>query len=487
MKTVDNLINFFQANDALILGKGPSLNQNNYSKYKTDKVIIGVNQVSAYFSVDISFFIDLEPLMDIQEEILATDSLVIMPWRPNEVSFLKTISQPSLNNLLELSSKFEIIKKLSESNRLFYFYNESSNEKKINFYPANLVSISSLLQILSDLGFKNIYTLGVDGGSEYSTMTKNFTKTQLSNGYDKQFPILKSLAVKNNINFMKANSQEINIYIGTEAQQGLARKVLEYSILLNTTSKINFIDLANYSYLIPNEIKSKGRTPFSMQRFLIPKLNNYSGLAIYLDSDMLVFDDIEKLISARNVDVAVSSAKVKSNSNRLPQYSVMVIDCAKAKWNISDIDFNNKNYDSWMFDFDIEKSKDRCISYKWNSLELYEKDTKLLHFTDMDNQPWISNQNKLSSLWINHMIMAVKDNYITIDEIKMNVKKGWVRPSVLDQINQGILDSKKVSFIQRIKDYLYVPPHTVSRFTNFNNVLIRAFLSILKNIFHKIR
>ena len=82
----------------------------------------------------------------------------------------------------------------------------------------------------------------------------------------------------------------LNVYIGTEANQYIAQKVLEYSIQKNTRSKVNI-------HAVKQDKKRVGGTNFGFVRFMVPQLNNYRDKAIYLDADQLVFTDINEMAS----------------------------------------------------------------------------------------------------------------------------------------------------------------------------------------------
>lgn len=482
-----NLKEKLKGKDVLILGKGPSLTENAFRKYRKDKVVIGINQASLKLPVDYAFFIDIEPYLEIQGSLVSRKVKVILPFHPNKRSRFSNRSRQMPENLIEL---MQINKPLMEINKyggLYYFYTHIKRGRTLNnVFPPNLVSLSSLLQILAVCGIKTVKTLGVDGGQNYSTTLSGPQKTQLKKGYDKQFPIIKGLAMQNDIVLEKADKVEIPIYIGCQPAQYLAAKVLEYSIFLNTMEDVKIYRL-NES--ITASLATSGRTPFSMQRFFIPSLQNYRGRAIYLDSDMLVFNNIRELFDAHPSERAMSACQVPPGSDRRPQYSVMVIDCEKARWDAHQLcERAQTAYHEVMFDFDFEENKERSLPYIWNSLELYEKDkTGLVHFTDMDRQPWISNVNPLAPLWQKYLNGAVRDGFIDMDEVIKAVEQGLVRPSLLFQVEQDELDPLAVPSRIRNQDKWYTPPHTVQRFTSYNTHFTRASLSLAKRMYHFIK
>src|SRR5690606_12554916 len=83
----------------------------------------------------------------------------------------------------------------------------------------------------------------------------------------------------------------------------------------------------------------------------------------------------------------------------------------------------------------------RVIDPGWNSLERYAPgETALLHYTDMQTQPWISRRNPLGYLWVSELLAGVRGGFITREFVAEQVENGWVRPSLLFQIDRDIAD-----------------------------------------------
>lgn len=488
MKSVTELSEIIANREVLILGKGPSLSSGSFLESSEGRCVIGVNQTSQSFPVSIAFFIDIEPFLEISESLLNTDCAILLPWRPNQRVRYRNISRPMKETLLDQVSNNPVLSTLDEEGRLFYFHTSSNvlGASQISFAP-NLVSISSLLQILAELNVKVVKTLGIDGGYGYSKeLSKSYLRTQLKSGYSAQFPILRKLAIKKELIMEKAEVKEINIYIGCEPAQHLPAKVLEHSILQNTSLAIRFKRLDQYVSLDGKEVK--GRTPFSMQRFYIPKLNNFDSYAVYLDSDMLVFSDIGELLDCRDTSFTICSCPAPEGSGRKSQFSVMIINCTKAKWNPDEIvSLAQDSYSETMFDFEFEKSKKACLPYQWNSLEQFDSDTKLLHFTDMDVQPWISNANPLTPIWMDALFAALEDEYIKFDELVQSVQLGWIRPGILWQVENKERNPLNVPASIKVKDSIYMPPHTVERFTRYNNIATRGALALSRKIYRLLK
>jgi hypothetical protein len=64
----------------------------------------------------------------------------------------------------------------------------------------------------------------------------------------------------------------------------------------------------------------------------------------------------------------------------------------------------------------------------------------LLHYTDMERQPWVSRQNPLAYLWFRDLFEAVDTAFIGTDVIEDHVRAGFVRPSLAYQVRHRIED-----------------------------------------------
>ena len=93
----------------------------------------------------------------------------------------------------------------------------------------------------------------------------------------------------------------INVYVGCEPEQEIAFDVLNYSIKKYSSISTNVTKL--HEEVISRGVsigkldkeENQEKTPFSFQRFCIPELNNFKHKALYMDSDMLVLNDLRDL------------------------------------------------------------------------------------------------------------------------------------------------------------------------------------------------
>ena len=95
-----------------------------------------------------------------------------------------------------------------------------------------------------------------------------------------------------------------------------------------------------------------------------------------------------------------------------------------------------------MYDMSAARNIRADIDPDWNSLERYvEGETALVHYTDMQTQPWVSRENPLGYLWVKELFEALESGFITLDFLKDHVRKGYVRPSLLHQVENRVEDS----------------------------------------------
>lgn len=274
---------------------------------------------------------------------------------------------------------------------------------------------------------------------------------------------------------LTALESPIRIFVGTEKEQILAVKVLEYSIKKHATMPVEvtplFAAISQKQINIPEpkNPKIKPRTPFSFQRFAIPALKDYQGKAIYLDSDMLVFQDIKELWSWELDGADLLSVYEPLDSGRPPQFSVMVLNCQQLKWDaeqlIKDLETGKWTYKQFILEMSPANKISAVLPSKWNDLERYSQgETALTHYTDMLSQPWLKTHNPLAWVWCQELFNAIEDGFINKNFLIQEVKQGCVRPSLIYQLEHNIIDPLKLpeSIIQ--KDKLeFTPPHEIKK------------------------
>ena len=137
----------------------------------------------------------------------------------------------------------------------------------------------------------------------------------------------------------------INVFIGYDSKERVAYNVLSHSIIQNSTKPVAITPIAlnNLKDDFVRERNALSSTEFSFSRFIIPHLMNYRGWALFMDCDMLMFEDIAELWRLRDDKYAVQVCKhhytpktekkflgqVQTKYEKKNWSSFMLMNCAK--------------------------------------------------------------------------------------------------------------------------------------------------------------
>lgn len=272
-------------------------------------------------------------------------------------------------------------------------------------------------------------------------------------------------------------SAPINIFIGSSPQNIIEEKVFRYTLQKYTTSPIEIYIINGKAGSVKNintgEIKElpnhliprvKGATAFSLARWAIPQWCGHQGKAIYCDSDQIMLTDISELWNYNLSGSTLAAVPIKKatcfkhyRDNFLKFYlgsdddfylaSVMLFDCEKASWNfeslidlmdegtlsLSDLMYLGKDFRKYL------KSDISELPNEWNHLDVFNADSKIIHFTDLTSQPWLFHHSPVSSVWENFFLESVDQNFLSKEEIV----EAWANRWISRRIKALALMSKK--------------------------------------------
>ena len=460
---------FVQQNESdkqwLVIGKGPSFRRmrlEEVSNYHS----ISLNHVIKEVAVLIAHIIDIDVLQGCSDAIYKNAKYLMLPLYPH------VENKATSKSLESFFSEYPILKLMDDEERLLWYNSTTSRlwDQNYPLIPVRFFSADAVVSLLAYTGVKEIKTIGIDGGKKYSdTFSSLNKKTLLSNSresFECQFLAIAKTLKKTGAKMLPIDFCEpIKVYVGSEREQGIAVKVLEYSIKKVASCSVDVfpMHLSSIDIPTPKDKKNKPRTSFSFQRFMIPELNGYSGKAIYLDSDMQVFFDIVDLWDRDLSDADVFSTWLDNESTRLPQFSVMLMDCNKLTWSVGDIvkglDDGLYSYEQLMAEMIVAKCEP-AIEPSWNSLESYKSgETKLLHYTDMNTQPWLSRKNPLRDIWVGDLKGAIADGFVEEREIVDSILKGEIRPSIYFELHEGRYVAGLRWLLSGLVDRFFIPPH----------------------------
>ena len=163
----------------------------------------------------------------------------------------------------------------------------------------------------------------------------------------------------------------MKIFIGVDHRQMLAYNVCRSSIERRASKRVQIEPL-----LIDwMPIQRRGLTDFTFSRYVVPYLCDYKGMALFIDADMIVLDDIFKILDHYDASNPVSVVK---NPMRFEWPSVMLFNnelCTNLTPEFIESDTPQKM--AWA-------SKIGELPTEWNHLVGYDKpnpNAKLVHFT----------------------------------------------------------------------------------------------------------
>ncbi|MGH1357258.1 MAG: glycosyltransferase [Burkholderiaceae bacterium] len=421
----------------LLLGKGPSFKQ--IAQVDCSGFFVcTLNHVIREQPADVAHIIDIDVVINCAQALEEHAGFLVMPYHPHENH------KPSTKTLAQYASEIPVLDSLAKQGRLVG-YNLSSTVRIHGESPVidvKFFSAEAALNILATIGVRTVRSLGIDGGNQYAqSFTDLNDKTRLANGhanFDGQFRNIAKTILKTGIDYAPwyLNSP-IKIFVGSDHAQVAGLKVLEYSIKKHASMSVEVQLIDDTGLPEPSAAENRSRTGFSFARFRIPQLCNYQGRGIYLDADMLVFTDIAELWTADMAGHSVLYSEQGAAGARVPQFSVMVLDCETLQWDVNQIlsglDANEYDYQQLMQKLCIvpPDKLGPLLPETWNSLEKYEAGkTHLIHYTDMPTQPWVSHSNRHGQIWYDHAREAIDCGFLTRDFLYEEVAKGHVSPEL---------------------------------------------------------
>ena len=191
----------------------------------------------------------------------------------------------------------------------------------------------------------------------------------------------------------------MKIYIQSNKYQLIAAKVAQFSFE-QFGCDVKIMEIENYQNILNKfnrHIKRNGKLSFfeddlqsfTLLRFLAPELNKFKDKILIIDPDIFALKDPKNLINELNEDKFDIGCTFYNN---LPRSEMMIVDAKKVNWNFKkildnlfDLKIDYKDLMNLSFD---EELKIKNIDKKYNSHDIIEKNTILLHTTNRITQPW---------------------------------------------------------------------------------------------------
>lgn len=452
---------------AAIVGKGPSFAEFDASAERSSRFIVGLNETPIRSRCHASFVIDEDILHNHGAEILASGiDALITPRVPHR----KTASVGGLSIYGAGDREGAEATWAQPFVGRHYCFNLSTAEPSTalgDTFQAFNFSAPTLANLMAAAGFNDVLLAGVDGGTSYASDFKAFEYKKLrsvQSDFDVQFAELRSVRDRFGMKFRSVRCNENWILIGADSEQVLATEVLKWSIEARTFLSVRYCDQDPQSRSL--FAGGDAGTPFSFQRIFLPQLAERSGRGLYFDSDMLIFKDVYELFN-RDMGGHVLLG-CQPTPGRIPQYSVFLVDNARATWNgqelLNEYRGGRLTYNALMKDFCFAEPKAMTLPMEWNSLEVYDAGrTANIHFTDMGTQPWLSIYNPNAELWCEALFEALERRPEARRAFELSVDRGWIRPSLKWQVDKRRSDPWSLPREVKRLDREWLPPHVELR------------------------
>lgn len=448
----------------LVVGQDASLRRQGDFDLSEFSILALNGAIETLEGADIAATLDLETVKATGAAMDARAKFVLLPRFANLNGQLQT------KPLEAFFSDFPLLKKWDEAGRLLVCdlstaptagkRSDAGADEPV--FPAGPNAAETMIGVLAQLGQKQFRTLGLDFRLRPAP-AEGALALPLERG-------IGEVIFRHKLDLLPLGAPgPIRIFVGTDVSQMIGAKVLHYSLQTHTAMTAVFDNMQEVNPTAPREKKNWARTEFSFRRFAIPAQTGYQGRGVYLDADMQVFQDFRELWNAPFEGATVLSAP-SSSPKRTAQFAVMLLDCARLKWDVDEIitglDEDRYDYQQLVSELCLvpTEQKQQSISSDWNSMEEFQSGrTRLIHYTDMDRQPWVSARNHNGFLWVDELVRAMNSGFIAQSEVDEAIKQGFARPSLARQLVTPRALWPMIKPAARILDRDYKPHAAVAK------------------------
>lgn len=197
------------------------------------------------------------------------------------------------------------------------------------------------------------------------------------------------------------------VFIHTNHKQWIGALVAQYALRRNSkhndTFEVRIIHHKDYPFLYAREgqlfLRGGQKRPwlnddlqsFTPLRFLPPELMHYRGVALVIDPDIFAVGDVHELLDRDMQGHAILCRERPGSKGKAT--SVMLLDCAKLTHWRCEVQFNElfefkRDYADWITLKSEPPASIGLLEDAWNDFDRLTPETKLLHNTKRQTQPW---------------------------------------------------------------------------------------------------
>jgi Glycosyl transferase family 8 len=244
------------------------------------------------------------------------------------------------------------------------------------------------------------------------------------------------------------------IFIGSGEASLLERKVLIYSLKKHARGPLDIrvfngthdcLELEHGEPLAlrtPLHVKFCNITEFSNYRFLIPKLCEKRGRALWIDSDTVCLTDIGELFETDMQDAAVLAKPNAYDAIGSSRWglSVSLYDCERCPFDLQE-QFEEIGRGLYSYE-DLHQISPAFLAARpfsikpldprWNEFDRYNGETKLIHYTNLLTQPWKFRGHPYGGLWFRYFEEARHQGFVTDEDIEKTLMRAYARQDLLE-------------------------------------------------------
>ena len=225
---------------------------------------------------------------------------------------------------------------------------------------------------------------------------------------------------------------KLNFFIGYDAKEDIAYRVCKYSLMKRSPTNVKVTSL-KLDELISKKLYTRSVDPlastqFTYSRFLVPRLMNYEGWAVFCDCDFIFFEDVSNITKNLDQSKAVycvqhdytPKEKHKMDGQKQTIYprknwsSFIIYNCSHESTKKLTIDTVNSETGAYLHQFKWCKDNEiGKLDERWNWLEGWTSNHNnskpfAVHFTR--GGPWFDEWQDVeyAKEWINE-----KDEYLS--------------------------------------------------------------------------
>ena len=94
---------------------------------------------------------------------------------------------------------------------------------------------------------------------------------------------------------------KLHFFIGYDSKEDIAYRVCKHSLLKRSSIDVSVVSLKLDELIAKNlytrNVDPLASTQFTYSRFLVPKLMNYQGWAVFCDCDFIFLGDVSNLLN----------------------------------------------------------------------------------------------------------------------------------------------------------------------------------------------